>query len=300
MRGVGAAETLQALPDALMVVFALLTQLADVWFVLGLLTLLYWFGERAPLSLPRERGALLIALAFGGLSLIVVLKEFFALPRPPMAGETSALRYVPELLHGAYINAATATGYGFPSGHALTATVVWGGLAIALDVGTRSRRALVAGNVVAVVCLARLVLGVHYLVDVLAGVGIGLVYLAVVVKIARGRARRAFGVAAAIAAGTLLGTVSADGALALGATVGGLVAWESVGDRLSRDYRMRIAHGVLGVAVLGGGFAAVYLLEFGVAVTALAGAAIGAGVITMPLVAERARDGRESVQNVSR
>lgn len=286
MRGLGVSEALDALPDVLLVVFALLTQLADVWFVLGLLTLLYWFGERAPVSLPRERGALLLALAFGGLSLVVVLKEFFALARPPMAGEASALRYVPELLHGAYTNAATATGHGFPSGHALTATVVWGGLAVVLDVGTRSRRALVAGSVIAVVCLARLVLGVHYLIDVLAGVGIGLVYLAVVVKIARGRARRAFGVAAVVAAGTLFGSVTADGALALGATAGALVAWESVGDHLSNGRRIRIAHGVLGVAVLGGAFAAVYLLEAGVALTALAGAAIGAGVITMPLVVE--------------
>ncbi|WP_435077003.1 phosphatase PAP2 family protein [Halococcus sp. AFM35] len=298
MRGLGVTEALGALPDVLLVVFALLTQLADVWFVLGLLTLLYWFGERAPVSLPRERGALLIALAFGGLSLVVVLKGFFALARPPMAGEASSLRYVPELLHGAYTNAATATGYGFPSGHALTATVVWGGLAVVLDVGTRSRRALVAGSVIAVVCLARLVLGVHYLVDVLAGVGIGLVYLAVVVKTARGRTRRAFGVAAVVATGTLLGSVTADGALALGATAGALVAWEGVGEQLSTEYRMRITHGVLGVAVFGGAFAAVYLLEAGVVLTTLAGAAIGAGVITMPLVAEWV-GGRES-QNVSR
>ena len=299
MRGLGVTEALRALPDVLSVLFALLTQLADVWFVLGLLTLLYWFGERSPLALPRERGALLVALAFGGLSLIVVLKGFFALPRPPMAGEAAGLRYVPELLHGAYANAATATGYGFPSGHALTATVVWGGLAAVLDVGTRGRRALVAGGVVGVVCLARLVLGVHYLVDVLAGVGFGLAYLAVVLTIARGRARRAFGVAAVVAVVTLLGTVTADGALAFGATVGALVAWEGVGDRVTDGRRVSVALGVLGVAVLGGGFVAVYLLALGVVPTALAGAAIGAGVIAMPLLAGPGR-GRESTQNVSR
>jgi membrane-associated phospholipid phosphatase len=298
MRGVGVVEALGALPDALMVVFALLTQLADVWFVVGLLTLLYWFGEHSPLALPRERGALLIALAFGGLSLVVVLKEFFTLPRPPMATTARGLRYVPGFLHEVYTNAATATGYGFPSGHALTATVVWGALGTVTGVGTRTQRALVAGSVIAVVCLSRLVLGVHYLVDVLAGVGIGLAYLAIVVKIARGRARWAFGVAAVLAVLALLGAVSADGALALGTTAGALVAWEAISGRLSEGYRMSIPIGGLGVAVLGGGFAAVYLLDVGVVLTAFAGAAIGTGVIAMPLLAERV--GQRENQNVSR
>jgi membrane-associated phospholipid phosphatase len=301
MRGVGVTEALRALPDALVVVFALLTQLADVWFVVALLTLLYWFGERSPLALPRERGALLIALAFGGLSLVVVSKGLFALSRPPMAGEAAGLVYVPEFLHGLYANAATATGYGFPSGHALTATVVWGGLAAVLNAGTRTRRALVAGVVIAVVCFSRLALGVHYLVDVLAGVGIGVAYLAVVMTVARGRPRRAFGVATVVAVGTLFGTVTPDGALALGATAGALVAWEAIGDRLSEGYRMHIASGALGVAVLGGGFAAVYLLEFGIVTTMLASAVVGAGVITMPFLAERiGRERGAPTQNVSR
>jgi membrane-associated phospholipid phosphatase len=298
MRGLGVTEALGALPDAFRVVFVLLTQLADVWFVIGLLTLLYWFGERAPLALPRERGALLIALAFGGLSLVVALKGAFALPRPPLAGEAAALDLVPAVLHGAYTNAATATGYGFPSGHALTATVVWGGLAVVLDAGTRTQRALVAGSIITVVCLARLVLGVHYLVDVLAGVAVGLVYLAVVTTLASGRPRRAFGMAAAIAVVALFGAVSADGALALGATAGALVAWERVGDRLAKNYRMSIALGAFGIVVLGGGFAAVYLLDVGVTLTALAGAAIGAGVISVPFVAEQV--GERANQNVSR
>jgi membrane-associated phospholipid phosphatase len=302
MRGLGVTEAFDALPDAVRLVFAVLTQLADVWFVLGLLTLIYWFGERSPLSLPREHGALLVALAFGALSLIIALKQFFTLPRPPLAGEATALEHVPAFLHGAYTNAATATGYGFPSGHALTATVVWGGLATVLGVGTRARRILVAGTIVAVVCLARLVLGVHYLVDVLAGVALGLAYLGTVLTLAHGRARRAFWIAAAVAVVALFGTVSADSALALGATAGALVAWEVVGDRASNSGPIALGVGVLGMAVLGGGFVAVYLLDVGVVVTALTSAVVGAGVVVMPVLGERLdrrkKDG--SAQNVSR
>lgn len=303
MRGLGVTEALDTLPDAFRLAFAVLTQLADVWFVLGLLTLLYWFGERSPLSLPRERGALLIALAFGGLSLVVVAKQLFALARPPLAGEATAIEHVPGFLHAIYTNAATATGYGFPSGHALTATVVWGGLAAVLDVGTRARRALVAGTIVAVVCLARLVLGVHYLVDVLAGIGFGLAYLGIVLTLARRRARRAFRIAAIVAVVAVLGTVSADGALALGATAGALAAWETIGDRLSNSGPMALGVGVLGMAVLGGGFVAVYLLDVGVVVTALAGTVVGAGVVAMPVLGERIggrRKGDGPAQNVSR
>lgn len=303
MRGLGITEALDALPDAFRLVFAVLTQLADVWFVLGLLTLVYWFGERSPISLPRERGALLIAVAFGGLSLVVVAKQFFALARPPLAGEATAIEHVPGLLHAIYTNAATATGYGFPSGHALTATVVWGGLAAVLDVGTRTRRALVAGTIVAVVCLARLVLGVHYLVDVLAGVGLGLAYLGTVLALARGRARRAFWIAATIAVVALFGTVSADGALALGATAGALAVWEAVGDRLASSGSMGLGVGALGILVLGGGFVAVYLLDVGVVVTALAGTVVGAGVVAMPVLGERLGRRRKddgATQNVSR
>ncbi|EMA53901.1 phosphatase PAP2 family protein [Halococcus thailandensis] len=302
MRGLGVTEALDALPDAFGLVFAVLTQLADVWFVLGLLTLVYWFGERSPLSLPRERGALLIALAFGGLSLVVVAKQVFALARPPLAGEATAIEHVPGFLHAIYTNAATATGYGFPSGHALTATVVWGGLAAVLDVGTRTRRALVAGTIVAVVCFARLVLGVHYLVDVLAGVALGLAYLGVVLALARGRARRAFWIAATVAVVALLGTVSADGALALGATAGALAAWEVLGDRLASSGPMALGVGILGMAVLGGGFVAVYLLDVGVVITALAGAVVGAGVVAMPVLDEQigGREKDEPTQNVSR
>jgi len=83
----------------------------------------------------------------------------------------------PVALEPVFADIATGHGPGFPSGHALGTTMVWGGVALILDQGTRRARAAVAGTVVALVSLSRLVLGVHYAVDVVVGVALGLLAL---------------------------------------------------------------------------------------------------------------------------
>ncbi len=291
MRGVGAVEALQALlPAIAVVVFALVTQLGDVWFVFCVLAVLYWVGRLPGIAISRSRAAFLIGLALGALALTAGLKQFFELPRPPMPGSVVGLGYVPAILHGVYINTATASGYGFPSGHALLTTVAWGGLALVLDAGTRRRRALVAGTVIFLVCIARVVLGVHYVVDVVVGVAVGLVYLAFTVSLGNGRTRIAFWLAAAIAiASVVVGTVTFDGAATLGATVGAAVTWELLGERIPErpTRRTRILATGIGLAVLGGGFAAVYALKPAFIVTMLASAAILAGMLSLPLMVEQ-------------
>ena len=56
-RAVGEFAAVARLPDAAVVVAAVATQLGDVWFLFGLLGLLYWFGEAlpAPVALDRRR-----------------------------------------------------------------------------------------------------------------------------------------------------------------------------------------------------------------------------------------------------
>lgn len=74
----------------------------------------------------------------------------------------------------------------FPSGHAMTAAVLYGSLAY-LVARLENRRALrratwvVCGTLVAAVAASRVYLGVHYLSDVLGGVVAGLAWLSVVV-----------------------------------------------------------------------------------------------------------------------
>ena len=290
MRGVGITEALQRLPDVLAPVFALLTQLGDVWFVFLVLVLLYAAGERLPvLGAPRRRVAFVLGLVLGGIALTTALKAIFGFPRPPAPASVPGVRYVPGLLRGAYVEAATATGYGFPSGHALLSTVFWGGLASALTVGSRRARAAVAGCVVAVICLARLVLGVHYAVDVVVGVTIGLAYLGVVLGLAGGRTRAAFRIAAIPAVVCVLaGPVTFDDVLILGGALGALGAWEVLGSQVpSRLPSVAILGLAVGIAVLGGLFGVVYVLEPPLVVTGVAAAAVFGGLLSLPVLAER-------------
>jgi membrane-associated phospholipid phosphatase len=76
---------------------------------------------------------------------------------------------------------ATAFGQSFPSGHAMSSTVVYGALLlIFLPLVPPARRALAVGGavlLVAVIGFTRLALGVHYISDVLGGYALGLAWL---------------------------------------------------------------------------------------------------------------------------
>jgi undecaprenyl-diphosphatase len=86
------------------------------------------------------------------------------------------------------------TTYSFPSGHAFAATATYGALALVLASRLPRRRgALVVGAaalLVAIVAASRVVLGVHYLLDVLAGIAGGVALLSALLLLLD---RRAFG-----------------------------------------------------------------------------------------------------------
>ena len=109
--------------------------------------------------------ALLTAAIVGGIEINPRLKDFFDRPRPFFEGQ-----------------ALTFPGTSFPSGHAMTATVLWIALLlIALPHVPRARRSwaiAAAVAIVGVVALTRIYLGAHYLTDVLGGVAFGLLWLA--------------------------------------------------------------------------------------------------------------------------
>lgn len=77
---------------------------------------------------------------------------------------------------------ATAFGKSFPSGHAMSSTIVYGSLILVFVplVGRRQRVALVVAVTVAVLAIgfSRLALGVHFISDVLGGYVLGLAWLA--------------------------------------------------------------------------------------------------------------------------
>ncbi|MFC7228103.1 phosphatase PAP2 family protein [Salinirubellus salinus] len=294
--GLGVTEFLTAnTPDVFVVLFAVLTQLGGLWFYFLALTAAYTLGEgllpRA--FLDRERVAYLVALALGAAALTATLKGLVAHPRPPTATVAAGADLVPEALRPLYERAATEDGFALPSGHATGATVIYGGVATVLAAGTRRQRYLRAGLVVAVVALSRLVLGVHYLGDVLAGVAVGAGYLLLVDRVA-GRGARpelAFSVAGVVAAlAVLVEGFGAESTAVLGAALGARLVWGAVGGDVRALDTTRTV-GVLALAfslpVFGGLFGATYALEPAAPLALLGGAVSVGGILVAPLIGSR-------------
>ncbi len=114
----------------------------------------------------RHHAAWLAVTVFGGAALGVALKEVVGRARPVLPDPVS-----------------TAPGMSFPSGHALGASI---GCCLLLLIalrflprGGRVAAVTAAGLIVGSVGLARVVLGVHFVSDVLAGITLGVGWVAV-------------------------------------------------------------------------------------------------------------------------
>ncbi|MFC3477541.1 phosphatase PAP2 family protein [Halobacterium litoreum] len=272
-RGVGVTDAIAgSVPDALVPALVALTFLGSTWFITTVGPALYLFGPRRS-WLSRRNGARLLAVSIGALALVVLTKGAFAEPRPP---ETVML--------------IAEDGNGFPSGHATGAAAFYGAVAALLGVGSRARRALAAGGFVVFVAFTRLALGVHYLVDVVAGTALGLAFVGVALALTRRRVAYGFAlaVALAVAAVGLLGPTE-DAVAALGGTVGALAGWLVVDSRNALDAPVRTAPALAAVAVLGGSAALTLKMEAAAPVIVGAHALAGVAFVALP-----------AVQNVSR
>ncbi|GAC1544534.1 MAG: hypothetical protein NVS3B12_33290 [Acidimicrobiales bacterium] len=113
---------------------------------------------------PRLAAYVVVTAAMGGI-IDSIVKAWVARPRPVFAH--------PILLE---------PGKSFPSGHAMSSTVVYGSMLLVLIplVPRRARAVpvLAAAALVSAICFTRLALGVHYVTDVLGGVVLGLAWLA--------------------------------------------------------------------------------------------------------------------------
>jgi membrane-associated phospholipid phosphatase len=116
-----------------------------------------------------RRGALLTVALLSGAGLLNGLLKFsFARVRPP-----------------SYFDYPLPGSPSFPSGHALYAASVFGGLAVLLTARMQSRLLqllvwVVAVSLIFLVGLSRVYLGVHYPSDVLAGYAIGIIWVTTV------------------------------------------------------------------------------------------------------------------------
>ncbi|GAB7021068.1 phosphatase PAP2 family protein [Halostagnicola bangensis] len=219
-RGVGVTETLrEVVPNWALEGFVGLSMLGDLILIVPILGLVYLADVGRTLRQNKREGALcsdqtvsFIGVVFGGLALVVLLKGIFTFPRPP-----------------AELHVISPSEYGFPSGHTMSATIFWGAIALWSSAGTRLSRGALAGTVVALVALSRLVLGVHFLVDVFASVAFGAIYLFGIVWFARGQPLRTFAVAIGIATLALVVTNGGSRAvLACVGSVGAVIGWQVV------------------------------------------------------------------------
>ncbi|QFU81318.1 phosphatase PAP2 family protein [Natronorubrum aibiense] len=248
-----------------------ITELGGVTALMGILALLFWWGD-------RRQSALVISYAIAGLAVLLAVKTAFALPRPPEDAMLVALEDERE-------------GYGFPSGHAFAATVVYGGL---LSMSDRAREPWTVVGVVALVVavsLSRVVLGVHYLGDVIVGMLLGVGFVVAMNRLTRGVPAVGFAVALVLAVPALAITgVSEDTVLAVGGALGGLLTAGRI-DRLPA-LRSRL-EGVALAAVGGSGIVVLQVAESVVDATLALGvlyAALVAWIFVVPTVVGRVGD----------
>jgi membrane protein DedA with SNARE-associated domain/membrane-associated phospholipid phosphatase len=136
-----------------------ITGMGDIWLLtaLVLLTAGYLFITKQYLALWHWLAAFIFPVL-----LVELLKQFYALPRPPGI----------EMLQG----------YAYPSGHATLATATYGFLAILLarDVRPAYRLAIYssASLLILLIAFSRLYLGAHWLTDVVGGMLLGLAWTA--------------------------------------------------------------------------------------------------------------------------
>lgn len=134
---------------------------SPLWFYLIVTPAVLWVWRRGHTRLA----VFLVVTTLGGGLLDTIVKEAVGRPRPSLVDPV-----------------ATARGKSFPSGHAMSSTVIYGALLLVFlpAIGRRYRPAVFTGVVMLVLAIgfSRLALGVHYITDVVGGYVLGLAWLA--------------------------------------------------------------------------------------------------------------------------
>ena len=256
-RGIGEFVIQEYIPEWAAVILAILTQLGDFWFLALVLGVLYWTQAE-----KQDEIAVVGAITLTGLGLYRGFKYLLELPRPDEPPLDPEL--LPWLIRVLWELTGTAGGYGFPSGHATSSTIVYFGLATVLTtISTRRKRFAVAGTLVGIVGFTRIALGVHYLVDIIVGVAQGAVLLVVALKLLGPLRARQGTVMYALAIGmgafyTYTSEASLEAVIVLGTALGGFAGWQLVMfarvlvtvDRPSAGFRPLVIRGGLAAVAI--------------------------------------------------
>ena len=314
-RGVGGTALAGELPEAVTVLFAAVTHLADPWFLFALLAVGYWFASDGVAGSPRRAGATAIAAVTCAYAATALGKAWFAVPRPPGAMPPADVpTWLPALLSGWYEAQVLSDGFGFPSGHATGGAATYLAIALLYDrLWTDRSRYLAAVAVAVAVAASRVIIEVHYLVDVLAGLVVGGGTVALALWLAGDpRLRRsaggegtdrasdptaeldpapAFLLAAVVSAGALAVAVAGgypgevvEAGIGIATGAGGAVGWRLVdGD----DPRVPLRIAVPALVVTGGLWIGAYSLAGTLPVTLIATTAAVVAVVALPALPER-------------
>jgi membrane-associated phospholipid phosphatase len=143
--------------DNLMLFITNLGNPSTVIVVAGITVLLLWWRHY------REEAKIFVITCLGGLILNTGLKLFFSKPRPELWN-----RLISE------------KSYSFPSGHALGSIVLYGFIAYELATHYPHFAKVIyslAVILIAAIGISRLYLGVHWPTDIIAGYGVGFLWL---------------------------------------------------------------------------------------------------------------------------
>ncbi|MFU8869800.1 phosphatase PAP2 family protein [Natronococcus sp.] len=206
----------EALPRTVVEAFGILTTLGDGATLVAVAALLYWFGAAE----DRHDRAMVLAIAVTTLALVAGLKGILEVQRP-LYGAQPPLAFAPE----------TYPGWSTPSAHSMGAAAVYGALAAVMNVGTRRQRYAVAGALIVAIPFSRVVIGVHYVGDVILGALLGLGLVAVALRITSRSVTPMFALSLAVAVAAFALGSQEYTTMAIGASLGGLLAWSALENR---------------------------------------------------------------------
>lgn len=166
------------------------------------LALLFWLTQ-------RRESVLVVSYAIAGVAFIISVKALIGMPRPP---------------EEVYLIPYEYDKYGFPSGHAFASALVYGGLIKTFSVTWKRVAILGASVLITLISLSRVVLGLHYLGDVIVGAVLGVGFLLAIDQLVDNDPQRGFAIGLALVIPALFITgFSEEALLALGGAVGGLI-----------------------------------------------------------------------------
>lgn len=223
----------ELLPEYLIYFLMAITRFGDGAVLFAIAILLYWYGAER----DRKERAMILALSVTTLALVSGMKGIFQVPRPLLVVDTT-LTFAPE----------TYPGWSTPSAHAMGSAAVYGGLAVIMKTGTKKQRYCIFGSLIALIAFSRVVLGLHYVGDVIIGVILGLLLVAIAFRISSRSITPMFGLALFIATFAFSMGSEEFTTMSIGASLGGIVVWHFVEDKKARPLGASIL--MLGIILL--------------------------------------------------